>query len=250
MMRSATLARVGVGATVLLTASVVIVGLQQRAVQAQSDGASQPQAQTPPHAKPQTPAKAQSPVKPQPEAAASARVTLKPVSAFSSIAEPSKRSLALFEEAGKVITHPRCVNCHPAGDRPLQGMDQHPHLPFARRGTDGHGVAAMRCDTCHQSANFEGAGGVGVPGHAQWHLAPIEMAWQGKTLGQICRQIKDPGRNGGRTLAQIVEHMSEDSLVGWAWNPGTGRVPAPGTQKSFGALARAWAESGAACPPS
>jgi hypothetical protein len=42
--------------------------------------------------------------------------------------------------------------------------------------------------------------------------------------------------------------MAEDSLVGWGWNPGTGREPAPGTQKEFGALAKAWVESGAACP--
>jgi hypothetical protein len=43
--------------------------------------------------------------------------------------------------------------------------------------------------------------------------------------------------------------MSEDSLVGWAWAPGAGRTPAPGTQAEFGALMRAWADSGAGCPP-
>jgi hypothetical protein len=42
--------------------------------------------------------------------------------------------------------------------------------------------------------------------------------------------------------------MAEDSLVGWGWAPGAGREPAPGTQKEFGALIAAWAESGAACP--
>jgi hypothetical protein len=31
-----------------------------------------------------------------------------------------------------------------------------------------------------------------VPGHPEWHLAPREMAWQNKTLGEICEQIKDP----------------------------------------------------------
>jgi hypothetical protein len=39
---------------------------------------------------------------------------------FSSIAAPEQRSAALFTELGKVLTHPRCVNCHPAGDRPRQ----------------------------------------------------------------------------------------------------------------------------------
>jgi hypothetical protein len=179
--------------------------------------------------------------------------SLRPVSAFASTGDATKRSIALFEEAGKVIQHPRCVNCHPSGDRPAQGMTGQPHEPWVRRGADGFGAVGMRCGTCHQGSNFDPGGGasaVSVPGHPKWHVAPIEMAWQGKTLGEICRQIKDPGRNGGHTIEQIVAHMAEDSLVGWAWAPGTGREPAPGTQAAFGALIRAWAESGAACPAS
>ena len=42
--------------------------------------------------------------------------------------------------------------------------------------------------------------------------------------------------------------MAKDELVGWAWKPGVGREPAPGTQPAFGALVKAWADSGAACP--
>ena len=37
------------------------------------------------------------------------------------IADPGARSAAMFTELGKVLTNPRCVNCHPVGDRPLQG---------------------------------------------------------------------------------------------------------------------------------
>jgi hypothetical protein len=40
------------------------------------------------------------------------------------------------------------------------------------------------------------------------------MAWEGKTLSQICAQIKDPARNGGRTLQQLAEHIGEDHLGG------------------------------------
>jgi hypothetical protein len=76
------------------------------------------------------------------------------------------------------------------------------------------------------------------------------MAWEGKSLGEICTQIKDPERNGGKTLDEIVHHLAEDSLVGWGWRPGTGRTPAPGTQEEFGALIKAWVESGATCPES
>jgi hypothetical protein len=166
---------------------------------------------------------------------------------FARIADRADRSRALFAEAGKVIESPRCQNCHPAGSRPSQGEDMHPHLPMVVRGADDHGVPALRCTTCHQAANYEPAG---IPGHPKWGIAPLSMAWQGKTLGQICEQIKDPARNGQRTLAQIREHMAHDSLVGWGWHPGGGRAPAPGTQAQFGALIDAWVATGAACPAS
>jgi hypothetical protein len=172
--------------------------------------------------------------------------TLRPVAAFASIAHPRARAVALFSEMGKVLQHPRCVNCHPAGDRPLQTDAMRPHEPLVVRGADGHGAPGMRCETCHHAANYDPAR---VPGHPQWHLAPIEMAWEGKTLTEICEQIKDPARNGGKNLAELVHHLGEDSLVGWGWAPGAGRTPAPGTQKEFGALAKAWADAGAHCPP-
>ena len=164
---------------------------------------------------------------------------------FTTIADANERARALFTEAGKVIMHPRCMNCHPAGERPSQGSDMHPHQPLVVRGDDDKGAVAMRCTTCHQAANFEPSG---VPGHPLWHVAPISMAWQSKTLGQICEQVKDPARNGGKTLAQIEEHMAHDSLVGSGWTPGGSREPAPGSQEQFGKLIAAWIASGAACP--
>ena len=109
--------------------------------------------------------------------------SLKSVQSFASIADDKQRSLALFQEVGKVITHARCMNCHPAGDRPSQGDDRHPHMPLVVRGADDFGAIGMRCTTCHGPANFDPGG---VPGNPVWHLAPIEMAWVGKSLGQIC----------------------------------------------------------------
>ncbi len=164
---------------------------------------------------------------------------------FDGIGDTAARSAALFTEAGKVMTSARCVNCHPAGDRPLQGETHRLHQPPVERGADGFGAVPLRCATCHQSANYDPAG---VPGNPHWHLAPREMAWQGKTLGEICTQIKDPARNGGRSLEQILTHMTTDTLVGWAWAPGFGRQPAPGTQQELGALLRAWLDTGAVCP--
>ena len=171
--------------------------------------------------------------------------TLAAPQSFDGISDTAERSAALFTEAGKVLTSARCVNCHPAGDRPLQGETRRLHQPPVARGPDGFGTPAMRCATCHQSANFDPAG---VPGHPHWHLAPSEMAWQNKTAGEICTQIKDPARNGGRSLQQILTHVADDSLVGWAWAPGGGRQPAPGTQKELGALIQAWLNTGAVCP--
>ena len=173
-------------------------------------------------------------------------VELKAPAAFDSILNRTERSRALFVEAGKVISSPRCLNCHPKGDTPTQGLDMHPHLPMVVRGVDEKGATPLRCTSCHQTENFKPSG---VPGHPLWHTAPVSMAWQGKSLGQICRQIKDRKRNGGKSLAALQEHMANDSLVGWAWNPGGQRQPAPGTQERFGELIAAWIESGAACPP-
>ena len=175
----------------------------------------------------------------------SASETLATPESFAAINDTAARSAALFTEAGKVLTHPRCVNCHPAGDRPRQGDTSRLHQPPVERGADGFGLPAMRCPICHQQTNFEPAG---VPGDPAWHLAPRDMAWEGKTLGQICAQIKDPARNGGRSLDQIVHHVGDDHLVGWAWAPGGDRRPAPGTQMQAGALLDAWVKTGAVCP--
>ena len=173
------------------------------------------------------------------------QATLAPSESFAGITDTAAQSAALFTEAGKVLTSPRCVNCHPAGDRPLQGEAGRPHQPPVERGVDGFGGVAMRCATCHQATNFDAAG---VPGNPHWHLAPRDMGWQGKTVGEICAQIKDPARNGGRSLQQILTHLADDPLVGWAWAPGFGREPAPGTQKQLAALIEAWLNTGAACP--
>jgi hypothetical protein len=164
---------------------------------------------------------------------------------FDAIGDTSARSTALFSEAAKVLQHPRCMNCHPAGDRPRQGDTRRLHQPPVARGDDGFGLPAMRCQICHQAANFDPGR---VPGDPGWHLAPREMGWEGKTVAQICEQIKDPARNGGRSLDDIVHHVGDDHLVGWAWAPGAGRQPAPGTQAQAGALLDAWVKTGAVCP--
>jgi hypothetical protein len=170
---------------------------------------------------------------------------LRSAESFAQIQDRVDRSRALFAEASRVFLHPRCVNCHPDGDTPHQGMDLSVHDPPVVRGPDDKGVVGVQCTSCHQDHNLELAR---VPGAPEWHLAPRAMAWVGKSPHAICEQMKDPARNGGRTLAQIVEHNAHDQLVAWGWNPGHGREPAPGTQEQLGQLIAAWVASGAECP--
>ena len=174
--------------------------------------------------------------------------SLQPPDAFSGIGDAAARSQAIFTEMGKVILSPRCVNCHPKGDSPLQNAGAL-HVPPVGRGPDGHGLAGLECSTCHGAENVEFGGGTGsIPGNPDWHLAPLSMAWEGKSLREICDQIKDPARNGGKSLADLQHHNAEDSLVGWGWAPGKGRTPAPGSQEVFGALTQAWLDTGSVCP--
>jgi hypothetical protein len=177
---------------------------------------------------------------------------LRPVASFSGIADQNERSRALFGEIAKVVTHPRCMNCHPAGDHPLQGADHREHMPPVPRGDGGVGVAGLTCAACHTEKNFTlvgtGATYKSIPGNPRWGLAPVEFAWEGKSIGQICQQIKDEKRNGGRSLALLQEHFAKDDLVAWGWAPGEGREPAPGSQAQLGELVKAWIDSGAACP--
>ena len=174
---------------------------------------------------------------------------LKNPTEFSSISNQAERSRAIFNEIGKVLTNPRCMNCHPAGDHPTQGDDRHEHMPPIWRVETGH--FEVNCSGCHTTHNVtlqEAATYRSIPGHERWGFAPLSMAWQGKSLGDICRQLKDVQLNGGRDLAALQEHVAKDDLVGWAWNPGEGRKPAPGSQQAAGELVQAWIDSGAECP--
>ena len=104
--------------------------------------------------------------------------------------------------------------------------------------------AKTRCVTCHTDRNFtlhERASYRSIPGHPRWMAAPIEMAWEGKSVGEICRQIKDPDRNGGRNLSLLHEHLAHDDLVAWGWQPGgEGRDPAPSARRINSGVDRHW----------
>jgi hypothetical protein len=151
-----------------------------------------------------------------------------------------------FLEASAVLFHPRCQNCHPAGDAPTTGDDKKPHLFNVKRGPEGKGIAPLNCTLCHRETNPTG----GPPGVPNWHMPPENMplVFQGRTPAELCRQLKDPKQNGGKTGTQIVEHISKDPLVQWGWNPGDGRTTPKMSHKEFAAKMNEWAAKGAACP--
>lgn len=161
-------------------------------------------------------------------------------------ADERERSVALFRKTLPVFRHPRCLNCHPSGDRPTQGMDMHPHRQLVQRGADGRGFVTLRCHACHGNSNY-GEGALEVPGAPRWALAPRSMAWQGLSDRQLCEALKDPAKTH-KTMEQMIHHNAHDELVAWGWKPGRGREPAPGTQEQFGRDFAAWVESGAHCP--
>ena len=163
-------------------------------------------------------------------------------------ASDAASSRQAFLQVYKVFTSPRCQNCHPSGDSPLQGDGSHPHLQNVKRGKDGRGVYGMRCDACHQASNLTGEHL--PPGNPKWSLPSPEhkMVFVGRTPGELCRQLKDPKQTGGRSLAQLLEHLSTDGLVGWGWNPGDGRTQPPISRADAVAQMKIWIDGGAACP--
>jgi cytochrome c5 len=157
-------------------------------------------------------------------------------------------SRAAFLAAYQVFMHPRCVNCHPKGDQPLQGEDSHIHFQNVQRGPDGKGLFAMKCRNCHQDKNLPGLDM--PPGHPEWHLPPAHtrMVFEGVSPAQLARQLKDPKENGGKTLEQIIHHAAEDSLVATGWHPGPGRSTPPLSQAELGKKLREWVDQGAVIP--
>jgi hypothetical protein len=155
---------------------------------------------------------------------------------------------AAFLDVYKVLMHPRCMNCHPSGDVPLQGDDSHLHVQNVKRGEDGLGKYALKCANCHQETNLRGDNM--PPGNPTWHLPKKEtpLVFQGKSPRELADQLKDPKRNGGKTLEQLIEHVTHDKLVLWGWEPGEGRTKPPLTHADFVKRFREWVEKGAASP--
>ncbi len=176
---------------------------------------------------------------------------LKTPADFAAITNEQERSAAIFTEMGKVLEHPRCVNCHPVTGAATQGNDLHPHNPPIIRGDGDFGAVGMNCNACHGPENIPFQTGAGtMPGAADgWMMAPVSLGWRDKSLGEICAILKDPNATGGHDLQEVHDELAGNSLIGWAWDAG-GRTQPPGSQAEFAALTQAWIDTGAACPAS
>ncbi len=157
-------------------------------------------------------------------------------------------SAQAFLKAYEVFKHPRCVNCHPRGDRPLQGDDDHQHFMHVVRGPEGFGKNGLWCSTCHQDMNLQGAHM--PPGGPGWQLPPedMPMVFEGATPREICLHLKDPAQNGQRSPDEVVEHVETTPIVLWGWKPGEGRTPVPMSHEEFVKYMKEWVDNGAACP--
>jgi hypothetical protein len=76
--------------------------------------------------------------------------TLAAPESFSSIADVGQRSAAYFTELGKVLLHPRCLNCHPSGDHPHQLFGHSPVEPQRDQGrAEGGKIEPGEADPRH-----------------------------------------------------------------------------------------------------
>lgn len=159
---------------------------------------------------------------------------------------------AAFEVVRSVLQHPRCQNCHPGGDAPLQGDDGRVHAQNVMRGPEGRGMPGEECVTCHGPANPPDSYGLHIPPGVGtgWRMPPPgnKLEFVGLTSGELCARVTDPGRNGGKDAAALVTHL-EDPLVAWGWTPGRGRTAIPVSRADLMNAWKTWAAAGSPCKP-
>ena len=79
-------------------------------------------------------------------------------------------------------------------------------------------------------------------------ILPRRVRSRGKSPRELADQLKDPRRNGGKTLGQLLEHVTHDKLVLGGWEPGDVRTKPPLSHDEFAGKFREWVEKGTASP--
>ena len=166
--------------------------------------------------------------------------------------------LRAWKRIEAVVMHPRCVNCHVGPDNtPMWTLvgeaGTRPHGMNINAGASRSGAQELPCGTCHTTSTTPNTA-AHAPPHAgiPWQLAPVDFVWFGKTGGEICRQMRDPKRNGSRDAAGLVAHLQHDAalngFIPWAWSPGGGRSTPPGTFEDHVRDITIWGSAGQPCP--
>lgn len=161
--------------------------------------------------------------------------------------QDSLASVAAFEKVYDVLMHPRCMNCHPSGDIPLQGDNSQLHTMLPERGQDGRGILTMQCASCHADQGVPGDHT--PPGNPSWHLPPadMKMVFQGKSAHELALQLVNPNKNGHKDMKALREH-AVDTLVKSGWNMGGERELPPLTYEQFKEVWYTWIDNGAYAP--
>lgn len=164
-----------------------------------------------------------------------------------------QEALADFEVVRSVLQHPRCQNCHPQGDVPLQGDQGVLHTQNVQRGPEGKGMPGEECTTCHGPGNPPASYGLHIPPGVPngWHMPGPDhkLVFVGVAPGPLCEAVRDPNRNGGMKTEALEKHI-EDPLVTWGWTPGRGRTAIPVPREQFKKAWNDWLHAGSPCPTS
>lgn len=169
-----------------------------------------------------------------------------------------EEGLEAWSRIYQVASHPRCANCHvgesslPMWSGPSYGKTR-PHGMRINAGESRIGAEYIPCQACHTPLSSPREGANAVPHSAPrvagfWMLAPVEAHWFGMSTEDICSQLRDPERNGGRSTFEIAQHLDHDTILHWAWNPGGNREPAPYDLQSHVNDVLAWGAAGTPCP--
>lgn len=162
--------------------------------------------------------------------------------------------LAAFARVYEVASHPRCSNCHvgpenrPMWSGPSYGRTR-PHGMNIDAGDSRIGAETLLCSTCHarRETGSNDTPHAAPQVAADWQLAPVEAAWFGKTSLEVCAQLRDPERNGGRDAIELARHLDHDVILHWAWSPGGTREPAPYSLQEHVNDVLAWGAAGFPC---
>lgn len=144
--------------------------------------------------------------------------------------------LAKFAKLMPVFAHPRCVNCH-GGVNPFSGDGHFTDMPddeaaqlrltaeeakLAGRSPGDHRLGSNApCLQCHTD----------TADSVDWHLAPSQMAFNGRTTIDLCRQLKKEEV----TSEELIGHLHRDRLIRVAFR---GRKGVPDEPAEFPPMGR------------